>query len=147
MSRGFALVLVLFFLIASTIVVVEPVNCSEDVWITRAPIPVAMYVYGLALVNDQVFAFGADAGRKALTYAYNPASDAWVEKTPMPTSRLWCTIVAYQGKVYVIGGVLDIVQMVVQILTGVNEMYDPSTDNWTIKTSMPTPRTSMDGTL
>jgi Kelch motif len=147
MGKGLALSLVLFLLLVSAIVIVEPVNCSGDFWITKKPIPVAMNVYGLAVVNNQIFAFGVDANQKALTYSYNPATDTWIMKKPMPTSREYCIVVAYQDKIYIIGGILGYNHSGAQILTGVNEMYDPAADNWTIKASMPTLRTSMDGIL
>jgi N-acetylneuraminic acid mutarotase len=103
-----------------------------------------MDVYGLATVNGQIYAFGVDTNQKALTYAYNPKTDSWTLKTPMPTSRVRFTIAQYQDKVYAIGGITGYDSSSGKsLITGANEMYDPATDTWTTKISMPTPRTSM----
>jgi N-acetylneuraminic acid mutarotase len=103
-----------------------------------------MNVYGLAAINGQIYAFGVDDNQKALTYAYNPKTDSWTLKTPMPTSRVRFTIAQYQDKVYAIGGITGYDSSSGKsLITGTNEMYDPATDTWTTKASMPTPRTSM----
>ena len=80
---------------------------------------------------------------------YDIATDTWTTKTPMPTPRAFFAIAVYQNKIYCIGGIIGIGQgfydgtsvlLPMNILSGVNEVYDPATDTWENKTSMPTPR-------
>ena len=66
--------------------------------------------------------------------------DSWIAKASMPTGRLWCESVADTNcMIYVIGG-SDVPTDRYSMIVGVNEMYNPDTDTWTAKKSMPTPR-------
>ena len=62
-------------------------------------------------------------------------SGTWTTKAPMPTARLNLATGAVGGKLYAIGGSIGGNQVDV----GTNEAYDPITDTWTAKASMPTP--------
>jgi hypothetical protein len=53
----------------------------------------------------------------------------------MPTARSAFGIAVYQDKIYCIGGYTDGFSA-----TGVNEVYNPATNTWETKASMPTPR-------
>jgi N-acetylneuraminic acid mutarotase len=66
--------------------------------------------------------------------AYDPAADIWTTKADMPTARTLSAIAVVDGRIYVIGGVLDYA-----VLSAV-EAYDPATDTWTRKADMPTAR-------
>ncbi|WP_459195665.1 Kelch repeat-containing protein [Wukongibacter baidiensis] len=66
---------------------------------------------------------------------YDPKLDTWTSKKDMPTKRPYASVVAVNGKIYVIGGWgRDVKKMV--------EEYDPETDTWTRKADMPTGRDS-----
>ena len=69
---------------------------------------------------------------------YDPATDTWVFKKPMPTPRSYFSIAAFENKIYCIGGYLNN-----NSLTGVNEAYDPSTNTWETKAAMPTLRVGL----
>ena len=90
-SAVFALACIIVLML-SFIAEIKPVKASGDSWVERALIPFAMDVSGVTTVNNEVYAFG-----QYWTYAYNPNSDGWTAKTPMPTSRSHFTIVAYQN--------------------------------------------------
>lgn len=61
-------------------------------------------------------------------------------KATMPTARFEFAIATYQNKIYVIGGIFAESNGVFSGYTGVNEVYDPSTDSWETMEPMPTPR-------
>lgn len=61
------------------------------------------------------------------------ASSRWVSKAQMPTARARLAAVAYAAKIYAIGG--DTADGV----TGVVEVYDPTTDTWARQASKPRP--------
>lgn len=71
----------------------------------------------------------------------NPQEDYWVPKTPMNQPRAGVGVVAVDGKIYAIGGSLT-APFIYQTenLLNTTEEYNPTTDSWTIKPSMPTPR-------
>jgi DNA-binding CsgD family transcriptional regulator/N-acetylneuraminic acid mutarotase len=60
-------------------------------------------------------------------------SSRWASKAQMPTSRARLAVAAYEGKIYAIAGDTP------EGVSGVVEVYDPSTDTWTRRTSKPHP--------
>ena len=97
---------------------------------------VARYGFGVAVVNGKIYAIGGASsnGFLATNEVYDPATNTWVSKKPMPTPRSAFGIAVYQNKIYCIGGYIDGFSA-----TGVNEVYNPATDTWETKASMPTP--------
>ncbi len=71
--------------------------------------------------------------------ASTPQENSWSEKAPMPTARCGLGVIAVDGKVYAIGGTTSADSFIDDVL-GTTEQYDPTTDVWAYKTSMPTPR-------
>jgi hypothetical protein len=67
-------------------------------------------------------------------------SDAWATKASMHTARSSLGAAVVNGEIYAIGGVLDPPSFVT--CTGVNENYDPASNQWTGKAAMPTARAS-----
>jgi hypothetical protein len=72
------------------------------------------------------------------------AEDTWATKAPMQQVRGGLGVVAVNGKIYAIGGSTASGSFPPDVFSGgfvgTNEMYDPKTDTWTSKASMPTPR-------
>lgn len=68
---------------------------------------------------------------------YDTATNTWSAANPMPTSRMGLVAVAYNGKLYAIGGSTDGFGT---SAVGTVEEYDPATGFWTTRTPMPTPR-------
>ena len=72
------------------------------------------------------------------------AEDTWAAKAPMHQARAGLGVVAVNGKIYAIGGSTASGQSPPDVsgggFVGTNEEYDPATDTWTTKASMPTPR-------
>jgi N-acetylneuraminic acid mutarotase len=67
--------------------------------------------------------------------------DTWVAKAPMHVARGKLGVAAVNGKIYAIGGDARSGEYpYVGLVVGTNEEYDPETDTWTFKASMPTPR-------
>ena len=66
--------------------------------------------------------------------------NTWTEKTPMPTARADLGVAVVNGKIYAIGGTVLTYQDAVRTDSkdvGTNEMYDPATNAWSAKKSMP----------
>src|ERR1700690_2704721 len=60
--------------------------------------------------------------------------NTWTSGTPMPTARMGAAAGAIGKNIYVIDGYF------VNDITGVNEVYNPKTNNWTTGASDPHPR-------
>ncbi len=73
-----------------------------------------------------------------------PASasgDFWTQKASMHVARGGLGVAVVNGKIYAIGGSTESGQHVaIDGLVGTNEEYNPSTDTWATKATMPTPR-------
>ena len=125
-------------------------SAVDNYWIIKAPTHIARAGAGIATVNETIYVIGGSQTQNYsnqgfsvslnATEAYDPANDIWTEKTSMPTSRTHFGTAIYQNKIYCIGGVILSKNGTKTTLTGINEVYDPSTDTWETKTSMPTSR-------
>jgi hypothetical protein len=141
MRKTIVLLLVLFFLIASCLTGTKPssaTSAAENTWTTKAPIPQTEGIGGAVAANGKIYVMSS-----LFTYEYDPATHNWVEKTPMPTPRTTYGIAAYQNKIYAIGGSSGWTQETGTIYSDANEVYDPSTDTWETKESMPINRSGI----
>ena len=169
MSKAFALALVLVFLTTACLIVDKPVsgaNMTENSWVTKTPMHFTRANIGVAVVNGQIYAIGGDNGTEIgnvspgtsmtmnvvnVNEAYNPSSDTWVSAAPMPTARALFGTAVYQNKIYCIGGYSGKVVFIgpeswnwetKYYDISANEVYDPATNTWATKASLPTPRYS-----
>ncbi len=129
----------------------EPAKPAPDqgTWRTAAPAPLKRTEAVAATVNGKIYVVGGfeppglgNLTKLAITPAleeYDPASDQWTAKASMPMGLHHTGIGVAGGLVYVIGGYkqsgLSIWQPVASVYA-----YDPATDVWTERTSMPTAR-------
>ena len=133
---------------------------AEENWTQKADMPTARAGFATCSVNEKIYVIGGEVegfGNLSISTVemYDPKTDTWERKADMPTSRS-TSISVVDGKIYAIGGTelkrfeLDVLikgefrkvkQWEVKELPTV-EMYDPTTDTWTQKADMPTPRST-----
>ncbi len=132
-------------------ILAEPVGAfSENSWTVKASLHEAMGRLGAAVVNGKIYAIGGgyssvggivtaymyDGEAKNTNEEYNPETDTWAFKTPMPTPRYHFGIAVYKNKIYCIGGRGES-GLSQNESTDANEVYDPVSDTWESKTKMP----------
>jgi len=150
-NETFMLAFILVLLV-SLMVSISPARGAENSWETKASMHFSRTGAGAAAVNGIVYVIGgsqkyntSDTGFSYMsinsTEAYNPTTDTWVDKAPMPTPRDGLAIAVFQGKIYCFGG--RNVSKDYSISTNVNEVYDIETDSWETKTPMPTARSGL----
>ena len=66
--------------------------------------------------------------------AYNPSTNTWSPKAPMPTARGGIASVAINSNIYTFGGEAP------TFVFDKNEKYDTSTNKWSSEASLPTAR-------
>jgi N-acetylneuraminic acid mutarotase len=134
-------------------------DLDKDSWRALAPMPTRRGAAVAAVVGDKIYVIGgagyhpnekridfglsANVPHRALTTneVYDPATDKWETRSPMPTARNHASIGVANGKIYVIGGRLGSV-FVNASATDVVEEYDPASDSWGYAMArMPRPRT------
>jgi N-acetylneuraminic acid mutarotase len=130
---------------------------AANKWAQKKPMPVASHHVAFAALNDKIYAFGGfslPAGGPPQwvpvdqAWEYDPAADSWKALAPMPHKRGAAGAAVANGKIYVVGGVgipagssqTGLTQPGPQDVTGRVDEYDPATNSWTQKASMPTAR-------
>jgi len=121
---------------------VEEYDPATDTWTEKAPMPTARFTHSTSFVGGRIYAIGGFLRARtggpeppsSVVEEYDPATDTWTEKAPMPTARGMLSTSVVDGKIYAIGGTT--------YRTGLStvEEYDPTTDTWSTKAPMPTAR-------
>ena len=91
-------------------------------------------------LNGEIYVLGPN-----FNYLYNPSTNTWVSKTPIPTHQQSFAVAACQNKIYVLGGCSGFDQITGYPIncTEANEEYNPTTDSWETKAPMLTARAEM----
>lgn len=117
---------------------------TMETWLIKDVMPSPRDAAAAAVVDGVIYVVGgrdasipdSPASRLQTNEAYDPVTDSWTTRAPMPTRRHGHVAVAVDGILYAIGG--DTAPFT---YINANEAYDPVTDSWTSKSPMPTPRT------
>jgi N-acetylneuraminic acid mutarotase len=115
-------------------------DISENKWYQQSNLPRVMGQLAVAEVAGKIFAIGGSSFSNT-NYVYNPETNSWDSVAPMPTARQGIDCGIVDDKIYVIGGVIssDGTFNTASIVKK-NEVYDPATNTWSEKTSIPTLR-------
>jgi len=131
---------------------------STNKWTKKKPMVLAAHHLSLSEYNGKIYVFGGFTAGKvgnlaawtpiSNTFEYDPANDSWKELAPMPTKRGAGVAVTVGDKMYVIGGATvapgatnpAIHPTTAQRVVANVEEYDPKTNQWRVRASMPTPR-------
>ncbi len=119
----------------------EEYDPSTDRWSSKAPLPVGLHHVGIGVTGGRMYVIGGyrQSGLSvwspvATLYAYDPATDSWTERAPMPTARGALSVTVHDGKLYAIGGYDRTAN------SAAVEVYDPARNLWTSRAPLPTPR-------
>lgn len=116
---------------------------AQNKWTTRAPMPTSRGGGAAAVVDGKIYVAGGRPPAGHHFAVYDPKSDAWTARPDLPTQRNHLAAGAFDGKVYVFGGRFG--GGFRSETTGAVEMYDPKTNAWTKKGSLPKPRGGVNG--
>src|SRR5580692_4135771 len=127
-------------------------------WTKKKPMALPAHHLALTELNGKIYVFGGFTEGKIGNLAawtpidnafeYDPVNDSWRALAPMPTKRGAAVAATVGGKMYVIGGATTapgatnpaIHPTVAQRVLSTVEEYDPETNTWRTRASMPTPR-------
>lgn len=134
---------------------------DTDSWKELAPMPTPRGAGGAVEIGGKIFVVGGanmppNATVKAISFAqphvtigtleeYDPATNTWRARTPMPTARNHFVAGAVNGKLYVAGGRTGAALITRSSNTDITEEYDPSTDRWALRAPMITSRSGTAG--
>jgi N-acetylneuraminic acid mutarotase len=115
---------------------------DRDRWDPIAPLPRARGAGGAAVLDGRIHLVGGAAAptdeRASVAWheAYDPASDSWSRLRPIPGARDHLGVVAYQGRLHIIGGRFN----TSAFNTDLHGVYLPDRDDWELRAPMPTAR-------
>ncbi len=138
--------LVLVFLTALCLVAVKPASSNAmlagDSWVSKASMPSTLNSPKATELNGKIYVVGAYQGENVNNslFEYDPLADNWTVKESLPSSRMDFAVAACNGKIYVIGGKLNPQTTNAGVALSNNEVYDPETDSWETRASVPTAR-------
>lgn len=140
-----------------------PVNNSweydpqADSWKALAPVPQARGSANALVVNGRIHLIGGatlPAGIKGeyihpsrniavgTHEVYDPATNTWSKRADMPTPRNHAAAGVIDGRIYVAGGRAGSVFIPNALNLDLVEEYDPASDQWALRTPMPTARSA-----
>lgn len=124
----------------------EMYNPATNTWTLREPMRTGRAGLAVGVINGILYAVGGNApngvgGSPALSTveAYDPVTNSWTTKAPMPTPREGLAVAVVNGTLYAIGGNVGPFGAALNTV----EAYNPVTDTWTTKAPMPTTRAWM----
>jgi hypothetical protein len=119
---------------------VDQLTVATGAWTSVTPMPDGRRAAAAVVVGGQLYVLGGSmlvpAPSTTTVRRFNPASNTWVDRAPMPTARIGIVngdapsgtiAVASGGIIYVLGGASAAV-----------DAYDPQTNTWATRTPMPT---------
>src|SRR5205809_5647416 len=132
---------------------------AADTWKALAPMPTRRGSPVAATVNSKIYVIGGATTHPGSTEPavlptrphrsvgtveeYDPATNTWRARSPMPTARNHAAIGVVNNKIYVIGGRVGAAFIGVASNTDVVEEYEPATDQWgAVGARMPTARSA-----
>ncbi|MGX4641480.1 Kelch repeat-containing protein [Massilia sp. SYSU DXS3249] len=126
----------------------EVLDTRSGRWERIADAPTARNSAAAAVIDDRIYVVGGrqmlrqDDGRQrpvnlATLEVYDPATDRWETRAPMPQAQGGLAAAAYDGKLYAFGGEQFVPSGKVFADAWV---YDPKGDRWSALPPMPTPR-------
>lgn len=126
---------------------IEEYDPATDKWVFKKSMPTPRAYFAIAVFQNKIYCIGGEAGLNESTHepiyanvneVYDPATDTWETKTPMPTPRLYLDANTVKGKIYLIGGQTPGFYINDNSTSlALNEEYDPITDTWAVKAPVP----------
>jgi len=123
----------------------EEYDPGTNTWAARANLPTTRYGVSAATVNNKIYVIGGRIGPAVggqntnVNQEYDPATNTWNNRAPMPESLRYVGAVSYGGKVYIIGGSRNNGTRSDKVY-----IYDPATNTWTMAPPlMITPRSTI----
>lgn len=133
---------------------------ANDTWRALAPLPTKRGSPNAVVHDGKIYVIGGAGihpGSKETAVhparphrslgtneVYDPATNTWETRQPMPTARNHAAIGVVNNKIYIIGGRIGAAFSTRASNTDIVEEYDPATDQWgALKAPMPTPRSAV----
>jgi N-acetylneuraminic acid mutarotase len=113
---------------------VQAYDVATDTWFNRAPLPAARNTTnGAGVIDGKIYVTGGiqdnDDFRDEL-FVYDPTTNKWTEKSPMPTQGFRGVTGVIDGKLYVVTNCDQ--ENCFDFVSRALYRYDPATDTWAV---------------
>ena len=138
----------------SAVPTVEVYDTRIGAWRKAADMPTPRIAAQAAVFGGDIYVFGGYSRGKIrgekdhkTVEVYNTRTNTWSRTRDMPTLRQGFRTAVVDGRIYVIGGAIFDKQRDVRVATDLVEAYDPLTERWKKRASMPTKRMWVDAAV
>ena len=131
---------------AITLAAVTSTAQADPQWKMAAPLPIAIGEIEAATVNGKLYVLSGLNNQPGVVtpaghnWVYDPATNAWADRKPMPVPAHHIMVATLNDKIYVFGGFVRPPAFVAWQPINRAFEYDPATDTWKELAPMPTPR-------
>lgn len=134
----------------NSLATVEVYDPFDDTWNAVKSLLTPRYGLAAAAVHDKIYVIGGVNLSNGLTHSgveeYDPSSNQWSEKASIPAVGFGMGVTTVNDRIYAIGGVGLSTSGVGPIILATVQEYDPASNQWFTKTSMPTARSLLAAT-
>src|SRR5215471_18791806 len=134
----------LTIVLAVVSVIAIPSYAQSNTWSSGASMLTPRFGTAFGVISGKIYVVGGATASAVVdnNEVYNPTTNTWATKTPDPTARFAAAAAVVNGILYVIGGCDSGCATGGGAMTLV-EAYNPVTDSWSTKASLPTPTDSV----
>jgi Kelch motif len=118
----------------ATLATAEVYDTSTGTWARGPDLPVAVNHAMAATLDGVLYVAGGNDGDRPSTQLARLDGDRWRALAPLPQGRSAGGLVALDGRLYLVGGVVE------GGLADDTQVYDPAADRWSPAPGLPTPR-------
>jgi hypothetical protein len=124
-------------------------DIATNTWQVNATLPTAagmnLGIYATSL-NNLIYLTGGTFGlTQSSFYQYNPQTNAFTKLQDFSQPRVHTKLITYQNRIYAVGG--EYFDGSNSIALSLFEVYNPSTNTWTVMPAMPEPLSSIGASI
>jgi N-acetylneuraminic acid mutarotase len=122
--------------------VYDPIS---NTWETKASMPTPRTDLCASVVNDKIYLIGGKRyssttpfyGETDINEEYDPATDTWSTKAPIPTGVQGYASVVVNNKIYIMCGSRQPNAQGTTVIINSNQVYDTQNDQWSLAAGLP----------
>ena len=118
----------------ATVATAEVYDTTTDSWSRGPDLPVAVNHAMAATLDGVLYVAGGNDGRRPSDQVTRLDGDRWRRLAPLPRGRQAGGLVALDGRLYLVGGVVE------GGLASDSQVYEPAADRWSPAPGLPTRR-------
>jgi Kelch motif len=116
----------------------EEYDPTNNTWSYKAPMPTPRMSFAIAVIQGKIYCIGGrnvagdmSGGYTSVNEMYDPVTNSWENKAPMPIANGWIDAKVIDNRIY-------IKNYIPSTSSGLYDVYDPASDTW--NSSVPSPQ-------